>query len=609
MSRRRQHLVTCSVLVVLALIEGPCATGQESASARVDRQASQTSTVRYTGYELESVYITMSDGVRLAADVFRPTREGEVDTEPLPLIWAHTRYIRGWFGNGERYDCMSSPMRGWVLEGYVVAAVDVRGSGASFGRYDTVLSPRETQDAAELLEWFVDQPWCDGNIGMFGGSYLGATQLMAATSGSRNLKAIIPSRAPADRYAFAYCGGIRRDAFLRLWRELTVRFDTDGDAAPVDADGDGLLRAAAARVHRNNRDTYQQCISLPFRNSFDEKLGIELYPATSPITYRDKISESGVAIYHLGGWFDMFTRDAFLLYRNLDNPQRLAMGPSFHAQKHRFDSSDERLRWYDHYLKGIDNGIDREPPIHYFTMGAPEGEEWRSTWKWPLPEEQRVKYYFHAQADDPSDGQLRRVTPELEPGKIDYSVDYTTSSGSFNRWSMVPDPSFRYADMKENDARGMCFTSAPLADDLEVTGHPVAHIWIRSTADDGDFFIYLEEVTDEGVSEYVTEGCLRASHRKVSIPPYEYLGLPYHRSNGEDVAALPDEPVLLQIDLQPTSVIVDSGHRIRVNITCADLGSMQTPILDPAPVVSLYCQPGRLSFIELPLIPASDDQD
>ena len=133
-------------------------------------------------------------------------------------------------------------------------------------------------------------------------------------------------------------------------------------------------------------------------------------------------------------------------------------------------------------------------------------------------------------------------------------------------------------------------------------------IWIESTADDGDFFVYLEEVDAEGVSNYVTEGSLRASHRKVSTPPYDYLGLPYHRSFAEDIAPLPAEPVRLEFDLHPTANLFDAGHRIRVTITCADRDNQQTPEFEPPPVITLFSDPTRPSSIVLPIIPADAER-
>ena len=148
----------------------------------------------------------------------------------------------------------------------------------------------------------------------------------------------------------------------------------------------------------------------------------------------------------------------------------------------------------------------------------------------------------------------------------------------------------------------MTYTTKPLDSDIEVTGHPVIHLWVTSTAKDGDFFAYLEEVDANGFSHYITEGTLRASHREISEPPFDYLELPYHRSFEEDRIALPNEPAELTFDLHPTSNIFDKGHRIRLTITCADKDNALTPEISPPPSVTIFLNTNYSSYISLPVI-------
>jgi putative CocE/NonD family hydrolase len=134
----------------------------------------------------------------------------------------------------------------------------------------------------------------------------------------------------------------------------------------------------------------------------------------------------------------------------------------------------------------------------------------------------------------------------------------------------------------------------------------VVHLWVTSSAEDGDFFVYLEDIEPDGRSVYVSEGQLRASHRRLAEAPYDRMGLPYHRSHAEDLVPLvPGEPVELCFDLQPTSVVFREGHRIRVTVTCADKDTFATPVLDPAPEVSVLRGPTRPSHLVLPVIPQS----
>lgn len=315
-------------------------------------------------------------------------------------------------------------------------------------------------------------------------------------------------------------------------------------------------------------------------------------------------------IYHWAGWYDGFTDDAFKFHANCTVPQKLTMGPYFHMQIYSGFAAIEFVRWYDYWLKGIDNGIMDEPPIQYYTIDAPEEEAWRSTDTWPLPEEHRTPYYFSAgqsgSIESANDGTLTVATPDDDNSADHYTVDYTATVTKPSRWSNV------YGDGRGNiqpgvmntvDNKGLTYTTAVLTKDTEITGHPVSHLWVTSTDDDGDFFVYLSEVLPDGTSIYVTEGKLRASHRKISKPPYDNLGLPWHRSNESDVYPLPDEPVELMFDMQPTSKLFRKGNRIRITVACSDTTNFETPIVDPIPVVTIYRSEKYPSHVVLPVIP------
>jgi len=130
------------------------------------------------------------------------------------------------------------------------------------------------------------------------------------------------------------------------------------------------------------------------------------------------------------------------------------------------------------------------------------------------------------------------------------------------------------------------------------------HLWVSSTAQDGDFFVYLEVVVSRGYSHYITEGKLRASHRALHQPPYENMGLPWHRSHEEDVVPLPQgQPVELVFAMQPAATVFDAGHRIRVTVTGADADTFETPQLDPPPTITIYRDADHASYVELPVIP------
>ena len=166
--------------------------------------------------------------------------------------------------------------------------------------------------------------------------------------------------------------------------------------------------------------------------------------------------------------------------------------------------------------------------------------------------------------------------------------DYSTTSGPASRWTNAYGGPFNYPDMTLNDEKAITYTSRPLEDDVEITGHLLLFLWVTSTADDGDFFAYLEEVLADGSSSYVTEGVLRASHRHISAPPWGLASLPYHRSFAEDVVGLPDGPVELVFDLHPISRVFKSGHRVRLSIACADRDNALALVAPSPPLVRIY---------------------
>lgn len=573
----------------------------------------------YDSWVRRSLYLTVRDGVRLAADVILPAKNGEVTQEALPVIWTHNRYRRATIRDGVVRSTADSPLSQHLIRhGYVMVNVDVRGSGASFGRWDGIFTKEETKDAYEITEWIASQPWCDGNVGMAGGSYLGITQLMTASTHPPHLKAIFPVVALFDIYPVQYPGGVFFDDFIRTWSELTKFLDLQPGVVPVDGDEDGLLLKQAIAEHASSRSLIDIFTPLKFRNSKDDYTGAFPYKEWHPAGFIDEISQSGVPMYLFCGWFDSFTRDGFLMYRNFDVPKKIAMGAWSHSpkdpdiQKEEFGILlTEYHRWFDYWLKGIDNGIMDEPPIYYHVMNAHKDNEWRSAHKWPLVEEQRIKYYFREgpsqSVSSVNDGLLDVNPPEVSTGEDNYTVDYSTTMGKTTRWDNAVGGGFGYPDITPNDKKALTYTTQILDKDVEITGHPEVRLWISSTAEDGDFFAYLEEVDAEGVSHYISEGTLKASHRALHDPPYDKLSLPYHRSYEEDVVDLvPGERTELRFDLHPTSNVFNAGHRIRLTIACADKDNAATLELSPPPTVTVYRNGEHRSYVILPVIDANE---
>lgn len=588
----------------------------------------------YNGWVRDSRHISVRDSTRLAIDIIRPAQDGRVVEKPLPVLWTYCPYNRAGIDEGGKIRAFLSwePMLPIVAHGYVVCAVDTRGCGASFGHMEGWFDPVQYSDCYDITEWLAVQPWSDGKIGMYGRSYPGIIQYFCAAQKPPHLRAIFPEMVYFDHYSSFYPGGVLRHDLLRYWDTNTsnmymrVEFKTPNGSpvarvAPVDEDKDGSLLSAAIRDHKLNRSILEMLLPLPYRDSVETRSGRALHEERSPYNYLKQIEESGVAIYSLEGWYDNTPRDHVLLFNNLKNPQKMVIGPWYHIElwdMYGLNFIKELLRWFDYWLKGIDNGIMDEPPIHYWVLGAPKGKQWRAAYQWPLPNEHRTTFYFlggpSGSVTSVNDGLLSPAKPMVADARDDYIVDYTTTTGKANRWTSSYAGGTRvnaieeagedmgYPDLGPNDAKGLTFTTAPLEEDVEITGHPVVHLWVRSTARDGDFFAYLEEVHPNGFSQYVTEGNLRASHRATHRPPFSYPDIPWHRSCEKDIQPLPEEPVELAFDLLPTSNIFAAGNRIRLTITCCDVDNLMTPITKPPPTITLYRNSQRASHISLPVV-------
>jgi uncharacterized protein len=556
---------------------------------------------KYSGYS-EDIYpqiirtsrYVLVRGINLAVDIYRPSQDGTKPVDlPLPAVYQHYEYSR------ERVTVKDIGLL--VRHGYVVIIADARGTGASFGYKPYQFNREEVLDSRELIEWIAGQPWCSGKVGMFGGSQMGGIQLLIAAARPAGLVSVMPGVTSIDQF-MRHPNGV----YLGMPGRPGAQ-EPPETVRPVDIDTSGLMAAAAVKEHELNV-SMDRMFPGPyiFRNSYNPEMRDMPAIVSSPISYGDEIKASGVNIYQVAGWFDQASTSQFAAWNLWGG--KLIIGPWTH--KMTFDSdivAVETWRWMDYTLKGIDNGIMDEPPIRYYTFNAPQGQDWKSTSQWPLPGQKLTKYYF---ASGPAgtvrsgnDGGLS-LSPVKPQTPDTYQIDYSVRvfDGNFKENARFWD-----GDMTAGtDEKGLTYTSQPLAENIEVTGHPVVHLWVSSTGKDGDIHIFLEEIDGRtGKSLFVTNGMIRASNRAESVQyPWTGLGLPYHRCYDVDSKPMvPGEIVELSFDLYPVSYIFRRDNRIRVTLTGAN--EPIYPGLKEAlpPTISLYHDPTHQSCIELPLIP------
>ena len=587
-------------------------------------------TPQYKGVATQSLYVTMRDGVRIAIDIILP-KDLPADAK-LPAVLVMARYWRS-FELRTPWPRAKAPLgpRPPIADflashGYAVVAVDARGTGASFGSWPYVFSRDEIEDYGEVVAWITNQPWSNGTVGAIGFSYEGTTAQLLAAAHPTAVEAVIPQQMEFDVYTdAAFPGGIFNDWFTKIWRDSNHDLDRNrvpkdwGWSArlfirgvrPVDTDKKRNQLKQAVAAHSSNPDIYQAVKDITYRDDPYSTLGVTL-DAMSVFSYKDEIERSGAAIFGWGSWLDAATADTVLRrFVSFSNPQRAVIGAWNHkGEKHGSPYCppkappvpsleaqwQESLRFLNHHLKGIGDESISDKILFYFTLGE---EKWKTTAIWPPAGTTTQRWYLA------KDGMLSQETPAARSGADTYTVDFEASTGATNRWhtedGVTP---VVYKDRAKMDRRLLTYTSPPLTADTEITGYPVVTLYVTSTASDGAFFVYLEDVDETGEVIYVTEGQLRALHRKVSTeaPPYKIL-VPYHSFKKKDAMPLvPGEVAELTFGLLPTSVLIKKGHRLRVAIAGHDKETFARIPAEGRPVITVARNREHASFVELPTI-------
>lgn len=576
-----------------------------------------------------SQYVTMPDGCRLAVDVYLPLMaDGSAAEGPFPAITIFTPYYRRFAlaDTTKRDEVTPGSFRyrdNFVPAGYVLVVIDVRGTGASFGTRDSFRSPRERDDCAAIADWIVAQPWSDGTIGATGVSYLGAASDFLASTGHKAVKAIAPLFAVWDTYSdHYYPGGILLKELARVYDDLMIAMDHDrrdllknisyyanpnyAGPQPVDEDADGALCHQAITEHIGNFHMPDFITEFKFKGDtlpYDPEFTSAKF---SPYGFYEGI-DPDVAVYSVSGWMDGagYANGSISRFLTLPNQKRhLLLGPWDHGARidcspwRRKEEPDfpivgEVLRFFDEYLMGRDTGLRREAPVHYYTMHE---ECWRAAASWPpVPDHETLYLEGGAALADAPGGD----------GQDAYRVDFSKGTGGQTRYERIAaiDSRDYYIDWQGRDDAMLCYDSAPLARDREIAGHVIADLHVASSEPDAAIFVYLSEVEADGTVRYVTEGLLRALHRKESDCPKEHRTTwPFRTFTRADAAPMPiGEPQRLHFAMLPVAWTFRAGSRIRLAIAGADADHCgQVPHGRP-PELTLHRGGDRASAIRLPV--------
>jgi putative CocE/NonD family hydrolase len=530
-----------------------------------------------------SLYLPMRDGVKIAMQIMRPARNGQPIDGRFPVIWQATLDLPGASPEQRQERGEGGDWARLVKQGYVIVDVARRGSGASFGIRRGYHDREEAYDAYEITEWLAKQPWSNGMIGMHGCSNTGEAVMHALTVAPPHLKA-----AWAGCFSWSkYDGFLRGGGIIANWGAGPQRtFEQDMTARPVDGDADKKQLALAARGHLQNVDLFALMKTIPFRDSWSPLTRSRFAAEGSVASYADQLAYANIPLYVQGGWYDDFRKEGLIALANLPNTH-IVIGPWKHCANNEFDLVGEAQRFFDFYLKGVDTGIQRDDPIHYFVVGAPKGQEWRAAKTWTTADQNTVLFLGKGGALTAKAGQAAQAS---------FQVSYANKcpdSGSPNQTALQP---------CHPAAGAVRFAGERLTKAVELTGSPVIRVWMSSSAPDANVFAYLEDVAPDGAVTALTEGRQKASLRKRSPPPWQYLGLPWMRGYAEDAQPLkPGEPAELVFDMLPLSYIVAPGHRLQVSFAGADPRERARTEVSPAPTVAIYSGGARASSVSLPI--------
>jgi putative CocE/NonD family hydrolase len=562
MSRAGKRILTVGPAALLLLLAG--SRGEDLVCAQT---ATAPAPAQYDVIFEHNVAAKTRDGVTLRADIYRPRAEGK-----FPVLLERTPYDK----THERDFAMKGAARG-----YVVVVQDTRGRYASEGEWYTFKN--EANDGYDTVEWAAALPYADGKVGMFGGSYVGATQFWAAIAHPPHLAGIAPDVTASNYHdGWTYQGGAFEQWFNQSWAsgltEDTLRRASDRITTPfawrsILPLADYPLRAAPEL--KTLAPYYADWLAHPSYDDYWKTLSIE-----------EHYEQIQVPVFNLAAWYDIFLGGSLRNYEMMKSKagseaarkgQRLLVGLGGHAggweqrrigdvdfgEKAPFDGDGLVLNWYDLLLKGVHNSFASGKPVRIFVMGR---NEWRDEDDWPLARAKATQYFLHSRGNANSvagDGVLSTDAPAaaLATAQAKDSFEYDpanpvpTIGGPLCCRSdlLKPGPLDQTAAEQRKDV--LVYSTAALAKDVEVTGPVTAELWVSSSAVDTDITAKLVDVAPNGFAQNLTEGILR---------------LRYRDSQEKAEALKPGTLYKVKVDLWATSNVFLAGHKIRLEISSSN---------------------------------------
>jgi uncharacterized protein len=527
---------------------------------------------------IRDLRIPMRDGVRLAGDLYLPAGGSIVDGPPLPVVLDYIPYRKDDVIPGSGF------YEGLVARGYVVARVDIRGTGASEGAAVDEYTLEEQLDGYDTVEWLAAQPFCDGHVNMMGISYGGFTALQVATHDPKHLTSIIPIDFTHDRYTddCHYRGGLLRMYYdPGYYGNVMVARNALPPSPTIDEDW-----ASTWAEHLARNEPY---LLRWLRHQTD-----------GPYWRNGSVGEIAERIrcpvFMIGGWRDGYPNPPLELHSRLRVPRKILVGPWNHLLPDkavpgpRIDYIPEVARWLDHWCKGGDTGIMDEPPVIVFEQhwDPPAVDRidttgvWRGETAWPPPGASELVLHLGAA------GTLSREAVADGRDSFEYVPTVGVRGGLWSGGVPFGLP----GDQRTDEALSLTYTTELLDQNLHVLGRPRALLHVDSTAAVVGFCVSIADVSPDGESHLVAKGMLNAT-RRLSLTDPSPLE--------------PGEVAALEIPIDATAWRFDAGHRIRVAIASADFPNVW-PTPEPAQN-GIHRGPAYPSHVVLPVAPSNGSAD
>jgi putative CocE/NonD family hydrolase len=491
---------------------------------------------RYKVTVERNVRIPMRDGVTLAAEVHRP-----VSAEQFPALMQLRYYQTG-----------ADQAQYFARRGYAAVLVDCRGRGGSDGAWDPYV--HDPQDGHDAQQWIGRQPWCTGKIGTFGQSYNAFTQLMPAPLASPHLTCLFPVEGQQTNFGHLYNDGVLQLNVVFTFGLFATGKTQTGPHIPIGSHYLQLpLMSAADKVDNPQAQRIKTWMQHARYDEYWKAYGI-----------KDKYHLIRAPAYFATGWYDNLVHENwrnFLGFRQqgatpaVREGTKISVGAGVHGAAGA--SNEMHLRWYDYWLKGVENGIDREPPIRIYVMGT---GRWRDEQEWPLARTQFTKYYLHSGGQANSargDGRLTTTAPagEEPPDRFVYDPrsPVPTLGGQMSTHVNLWGPQDRQSVQQRADV--LVYTTEPLVDDIEVTGPIELVLHAASTAVDTDFTATLTDVHPDGRAIHIAEGI---------------LGVTFGESLEKPTPIEPGTVYPFRISLWETSMVFRKGHRLRLEVSSSN---------------------------------------